>query len=211
MKTTKIGVHHSGPTSPSNPYSSSKNLTESQINKAHQSRDFNRSNLGYYIGYNVIIYPDGTWKQYRLLGEQTAASTGSNFNTFHICLLGNFTVGVDSPTKEQVASLKSIIAALIENYPSSIGIKTVAGQQYHFSAYNIFPHRALQPNHTSCYGSVLGDNWARDIAFQYLKQKNSANPFMFKMLSMIADHLNGIRAVWVVGGSDDSDEGINYL
>jgi hypothetical protein len=31
------------------------------------------------------------------------------------------------------------------------------------SVSRIFPHRILQPHHTSCYGDSLDDNWGRDV------------------------------------------------
>lgn len=209
---TKIGTHHFGPTSPDNPLSSSKNLTEAQIESAHKARTFNKSNLGWHIGYNVIIWRDGSWKQYRELGEQTAAATGSNFNTFHICMAGNFTLGVESPTVEQIKSLTTIIRALIENNPQSIGIKVAIGQTYSFSAYEIYPHRVLQPNHTSCHGTCLGDNYGRVIAFEYLKEKYNTNIFLSKMLSTIIDFFNKRKfgKIKQLGSVDFSDEGIIY-
>lgn len=207
----KIGVHHTGPLTPNNALSSSKNITEDNINNAHRERTFNLSDLGYYIGYNVVIYSDGSWKQYRLLGEQTAAATGSNFNTFHVCMAGNFTKGVDKPTPEQLKSLKLIIISLIENKPSSIGIKVKVGATYSFTAFDIYPHRVLQPNHTSCYGDSLDDNFARLIAFNYLREKYNANPFMFKVLSTIIDFFNKNKFGRIkLGVKDHSDSNINY-
>lgn len=216
MKITKIGVHHSGPLSPTATYQSGKGLTEASINSAHKARTFNLSQMGFYIGYNVVIYEDGTWKQYRLLGEQTAAATGSNFNTFHICMIGNFTLKpdgtmVERPTTEQLKTLKLLITTLIENKPSTIGIKTVLGQDYSFTAYDIFPHRVLQPKHTSCYGNVLDDNFARNIAFEYLKEKNKANPYVFTFLCVLADYFQKRKLGTIKLGSNDfSDEGIIY-
>lgn len=217
MKTTKIGVHHSGPMSPTDPYSSSRNLSEAVINSSHKARDFNLSQMGFYIGYNVVIYPDGSWKQYRLLGEQTAAATGSNFDTFHFCLIGNFTMAgrdnVDVPTTKQIATLTQLMRALLDGRPESVGIKTVGGQEFAFTAYNVFPHRVLQPNHTSCYGDLLPDNWARNIAFDYLKEQNKSNAVLFKILCLITDYFNARklgRIKPLAGVTDFSDEGIIY-
>ena len=211
MKITKICSHHTGPTSPTNPLSSSKDLTEGQIENAHKDRGFNISFLGWHVGYNVIIYPDGTWKQYRLLGEQTAASTGSNFDTFHICMAGNFTSGVDSLSLKQIETLTMIIRALVENKPQTVGIKLAQDAVYSFSAYDIYPHRILQPNHTTCHGNALGDNLARSIAFEYLREKNKGNPFIYKMLSTFIDFFNKRKFGRIkVGVKDYSDDGIIY-
>lgn len=186
-KITKICSHHTGPINQVNPLSSSAGITESQINNAHKARDFNLSALGWYVGYNLVIYRDGSKKQYRLLGEQTAAATGSNFNTFHICIVGNFTSGVDAPTAEQVATLTQVIRALIDNKPETVGIKVAQNATFNFTAYNIFPHRILQPNHTSCHGSLLDDNFGRNIAFEYLKEKNKVDPVLYQIYSFIAN------------------------
>lgn len=221
MNTTKICVHHSGPLSPTDPYSSSKFLSEQSIDRAHEDRGFNKSTLGFYIGYNVVIYPDGTMKQYRLLGEQTAAATGSNFDTFHICLIGNFTKNqypkflydyVDRPSEAQITTLKNLMASLLDNYPQKSGLRVLPGNDYSFSVYNIYPHRILQPNHTSCYGNLLDDNWARNIGFDYMKEKYKSSPVIFKVISALSDFFSKAKLGMRDLGSQnwDSDEGTNY-
>jgi hypothetical protein len=216
MNITKIGLHHSGPTSPTDPYSSSAKLTEAQINAAHKAREFNLSKMGFNIGYNVIWWPDGSRTQYRLIGEQTAAATGSNFDTFHGCAIGNFTLmrdgkPVDVMPKAQYDCMRRDIIALIENRPESVALKVLPGATFSFTPYNIFPHRILQPNHTSCNGNAYGDNWGRNIAFQYLKEKNQSNVVLFKILCTLADFFNGVKLGTIrLGERDFSDEGIIY-
>ncbi len=208
---TDIGTHHSGPTSPTDPHSSSKSLTEAQINSAHKARGFNRSEMGWEIGYNVVIYRDGSWKQYRLIGEQTAAATGKNFDTFHDMMIGNFTWGVDFPTSEQIATQKLILGALMDNAPQRIGLKVKEGTVLSFTPYRVNPHRILQPNHTDCHGNILDDNFGRDLAFAYIKDKYKSDASLYNALSFIAAFF---RSTFLksrnLGSIDDEKEYCNF-
>lgn len=159
---TKICVHHSGGMG-SDDTAKSSSLTIGEINRAHQARDFNLSEMGYYVGYNAVIFPDGTMVQTRFIGEQTAAAVGSNFDTVHICLLGNFNQGVEVPTWFQQMKLRSVLEALITGSPGRVDLKIRPGTVLNMSFNAIYPHRVLQPNHTECYGNGLTDTWARDL------------------------------------------------
>ena len=67
-----LTVHHFGGVK-NDPLAPTQHLTLEQINSAHRSRwpDF-VSSLGFYVGYNAIIFPDGKLIQTRLVGEETA-------------------------------------------------------------------------------------------------------------------------------------------
>jgi len=162
MVIKNIAVHNFGPTG-TDPLSKSAHLTESNINNAHKNRwpELPSELNGSYIGYNFIIYPDGEMRQYRFIGEETAAQKGHNFDTLSICLAGNFTTGVESPTLTQKMKLKNTILALLRNDLKGMMIKP--GTSCDFSVDRIYPHRVLQPNHTSCYGNSLSDNWAKSL------------------------------------------------
>ena len=157
----KIGLHNSGSLG-TNTLAKSSHLTLQQINQGHKDRDFIFSEMGFYVGYNVLVFPDGTWKQTRLIGEETCASRGSNLNTFHICLLGNFNKGSETPTLQQKDITKTLINAVISGYPQEIGLKVKAGTIINVSSKDIFPHRVLQPT-TECYGTSLSDSWGREL------------------------------------------------
>lgn len=159
---TKLCVHHSGGLGTDNNAKSS-NLTISEINLAHKARDFNLSEMGYYVGYNAVVGPDGTMTQTRFIGEETCAAVGSNFDTVHICLLGNFNKGIETPTVSQQMKLRSVLEALIDGAPDRVGLKVKPGTTLNMSFGAIYPHRVLQPNHTDCYGTGLTDTWARDL------------------------------------------------
>ena len=157
-----IVIHHFGGQY-GNPYASTKHLTLKQIDDAHKARwsDF-KSELGYYVGYNAIIFPDGKVVQTRKLGEETAATRGFNNTTFNICLAGNFTlkngVPVDKPTFEQTTALKHLVFGILQNR-TTLTIKE--GATWNIPLANVVPHRTLSS--TSCYGDSLSNDWARNI------------------------------------------------
>jgi len=157
----KICVHNSGGIG-DNPLALSSHLTVESINLAHKKRGFNLSEMNYYVGYNFLLFPDGRLLQTRLIGEQTAAAVGSNFDTVHICLLGNFTKGsMESPTGAQKEALKGLILNL-ENGSFANLYKVKNGASCDFNRTRVYAHRELQPT-TSCFGSSLPDAWARDL------------------------------------------------
>ncbi len=157
---TNVGIHHFGPIG-TNALSKSAHQVESQINNAHRNRwpDFPSELNSSYIGYNAIIWPDGHMTQYRFVGEETAAQKGHNFDTLSICIAGNFTKGVEVPTFAQTTKLKNVLQGLVE-------FQVKPGTTYSFAKERVYPHRVLQPNHTSCYGDSLSDTWARDFVFE---------------------------------------------
>lgn len=168
-----LSIHHFGGLANSF-YASTKNLTEAQINNAHRSRwpDFPSKLNNSFIGYNIIIWPSGEWKQYRLIGEETAAQRTFNFNTLSVALAGNFTYLpttnqlVDKPTESQKETLKMILKAATSSdvFPAlyKLGIKVANGTELKMSMFKIYPHRLFQP--TKCYGD-LPDDWARNLLF----------------------------------------------
>jgi len=156
-----IALHHFGGTIVNRWYET-QNFTERQIENAHSSRwDFPSKLNGSNIGYNVIVYPDGEYRQYRYVGEETAAQVGYNNNALSICLAGNFTLRngkpVETPTPAQINTLTSL---LIYSYLT-----------YKVPLANIKPHRAFKHSWTECYGTALDDNWGRKLLVPYLKKR----------------------------------------
>jgi len=167
----KLGIHHTGGLG-NDIYASTSFLTASQIENAHRERNFNISALGFHTGYNVLIFPDGSWKQTRLIGEQTAAVKGHNFDGAYICLVGNFNRKpngqfVDVPTVQQVNMLKNMMIAIVERSPESLGLKVQPNTVINIR--EIGPHRRWAD--TDCYGSGLADNWARDLVSEYFVEQ----------------------------------------
>ena len=164
-----IAVHHSGGLR-NLPYASTQNLSLGEINNAHQSLwpDF-ISSLGYYVGYNFVILKDGQLIQTRSIGEETAANKNHNFDTISVCLVGNFTPGVDIPTFQQTYVLKNLLLNIIEKRLENYKIQS--GAVIDVPIENIVPHRYLSP--TTCYGSSLNDNWARNLIIEVFQEKIS--------------------------------------
>ena len=175
MKIDYIFVHHFGSTG-NDPYAKTQNLTEAEINQHHKSKYDFKSSLGFYIGYSAIIWPDGTLKWYRKIGEELAANRGYNQRSIAICLAGNFTkLGngyVEKPTDAQVRSLTAIALTLIMKQGAVWTlIPKVDKIEIDIPIINIKPHRAVSL--TSCYGSYLSDSWARDLVISAIQAKLS--------------------------------------
>lgn len=135
-----IFVHHTAVSYDANP-----NQFE-QTNAYHRDdRQFPISSMGFYVGYNYEIAKDGTVRQARKDGEETAAVKGYNFCSISICLDGNF--DIELPTPMQVMALKSLLKQ--------------KAAQYSVPLENILPHRHFASK--SCYGSRLADNWAQSL------------------------------------------------
>lgn len=94
-------IHHSGDPSPSPQFE--------KINAYHKSKNFPRSSLGFYVGYNWVLEQDGSLRQSRSLedyGAHTDALCGEghcNIVAVAVCLAGDFTK--EDPTQEQLAKL----------------------------------------------------------------------------------------------------------
>jgi len=199
-------VHHSGPIG-SSPYSSSQGLTLSRLNQAHAARDFNESFLGYFVGYNFLVCPDGMIIQTRAIGEETCAQKGHNFDTVSICILGNFTTQENGlpvdvmPSAQKLAFLNlstNLIRGIVSKY------EVITGTQMNINLSRVFPHRVLQPKHTECYGNYYPDTWARDeIA---VRMRGELNVLIASLLSLV-ERLKLFLAPRSVGGSDYSCDG----
>ncbi len=196
-----IGVHHSGPLSSNDPNSSSAGLSLRDINLAHQQRwpDF-KSALGYWVGYNILIFPDGTFAQTRLIGEETAAQVGHNFDTLAICMVGNYHqkadgTSVDKMTDQTIATLKKIMTAAFNGNLQSLGIQVKPGTKFDLALSRILPHRILQPDHTECYGSSLSDTWARELMVGVIQEEISIATKLLELLTQ----LQAIYNNWKLG------------
>lgn len=174
-KITIFGAHHTGGLG-RDPYASTKHLDFDHIQRAHYRNwpDFPSEYFPTHIGYNVLVFPDGSWRQTRLIGEETAAVKGHNKEGFYPCLIGNFNERpdghmVDHPTAAQMITLKDMEIALIEGKAEEFGLKVKPGTIIDIKLHKIGPHRFWQP--TQCYGTGLLDRWARDFAVEYFKEK----------------------------------------
>jgi len=179
-------LHHFGGLA-SNPLASTQYLTVYDIDIAHKSRwpDF-ISQMGFWCGYNFVISKTGLITQTRKIGEETAAAKGFNTNSIHICLAGNFTKGVDLPTREQENALRELYKQLPQVAP-----------------YNIVGHRSLT-GFTACPGNALKDDWARNI----ILDRNTQLSIMLQMLSIMMDILRKMKnPVGKLQGWETTDKG----
>lgn len=162
-----ISVHHTGGTL-TDPYASGIKTTLEDIDSYHKQRwsDF-RSKLGYWVGYNIVIRPDGSFVQTRLIGEEGAHTKGFNLSAVGICLIGNFTKGVDTPTIQQKMTLKNLIKCLLSKRTESMGLKTTSDCVLDIQKDRIFPHRRFFPANTSCFGDSLSETWAQELLEPY--------------------------------------------
>ena len=127
-----------------------------QTNAYHKQQFGMLSSLGFYGGYNYEIAADGSIKQLREDGEETAAQKGHNKDSLSFCLDGDF--DSEMPTSAQIASLGKLLDEKMKKYS--------------IPADNIVPHRKFA--NKTCYGLLLADDWARNIALNYqLEQARS--------------------------------------
>ena len=179
--TTHWAIHHFGSLGNNN-YASTKFLTADTIDRGHQTRwpDF-KSSLGYYIGYDFVIDMWGNITQARAVGEETAAQKGYNQNgqVISICFAGNFTKGVDTPTREQIAAFRR----LAEELPR-------------VKYQNIKPHWFF--NLTSCPGSGLSENWGRSLVPE-LDERNNLQIILNSIQTQINQIMKLLQALKLGG------------
>jgi len=144
----QIIVHHTAAVAPIPQFEA--------INEWHKARKFPISSLGFYVGYHYVIEKDGTVQQARKDNEEGAHTYGQNFNSIGICLVGDF--DFEWPTHEQIVS----VGALIETKQREHSIPIEA----------LYPH--IHYNNTSCYGTRLPDDWAKQVLawFELAKAEN---------------------------------------
>lgn len=138
-----IIIHHTGG-SDADPYADTSHHTVSMVDSWHKKIGFNKSKLGYYVGYHYFIEKDGKVTQCRMHDETGCHTVGYN-QCIGICLAGNFDATL--PSNEQIASTVKLLKQLKQ--PNT----------------KIVPHRKFAP-HKTCYGSKLADNYW-DEAMKY--------------------------------------------
>lgn len=144
----QIIVHHTASVAPIPQFDA--------INKWHEARKFTLSSLGYYVGYHYVIEKDGTVRQARKDNEEGCHAIGANTNSLGICLVGDF--NSEWPSEAQIIAL----GALIETKQREHSLPVDA----------LYPHRHV--SNTSCYGTRLPDDWAKQVLawFELAKAAN---------------------------------------
>lgn len=172
-----IAIHHAGGLG-NDKYASTKHLTVGHINNAHKTRwEFpstmkQPNGTPWYFGYNVIYDPkDRSFTQGRALGEETAAQYGYNFDTFSVCIIGNFmrrpmsnpSASVDPLTKQIEEDIVLFLHDLINGNKRRLTV--LPGTTVELAIERVRPHRFYQT--TECYGTGIPENYFRDLLIQY--------------------------------------------
>jgi hypothetical protein len=196
-------LHHTGGTG-GNPLAKSSSLTFKEINESHRLRwpDFPSEFVkGSFVGYNFLIFPNGERVQTRALGEETAAQRGSILNTISVCLVGNFTRGVESPTTSQILRLKSLLYALLTRDYASFVI--APGASFDIAVDRVKPHRFFQ--NTECNGSGLPDSWGREIAVHTIEERISILRELVLLYQRLLDKLKVVPLGMEARGCIETD------
>lgn len=144
-KPTFITVHHSAAMEPIPQFNA--------INEWHRIRNFNKSSLGFYVGYHKVIEKDGTIVQAREDLEENNAVLLHNHDSLAVCLVGNF--DKEDPTPEQVASLGQVLDEWCT--------------EYDLSPLDVYPHKKF--SNTSCPGARLENVWPTLVVMSYRTSK----------------------------------------
>ena len=120
------------------------------------------SSKGFYVGYNYMISANGTLRQAREDGEETAAQVGWN-RELSCALDGNF--DIELPTEAQIKTLTNFLKEKCK--------------LYNIKPENILPHRAVA--NKSCFGHLLNDTWARDL----IKEPNKPEENLKQQISLL--------------------------
>lgn len=120
--TDLVVVHHTA---------SASDITVDDIHQMH----INNGWVG--IGYNIVVYPDGTIHEGRPIDCSGAHCEGENGHSIGVNLVGNFEEY--APTEAQITSLKDVLRWLTDNYG---GIEIAGHREY---------------NATACPGQHLAD------------------------------------------------------
>lgn len=167
-----IAVHHTGGIQ-ADPYASTLHLTAEDISRYHKQRwngynpsEYNLDEKFRYSGYNDIYDPKNRMFTFcRALGEETMAQHGHNFDTYSLCIIGNYMINpetgetVDPMTKEIEEDVSRYLLDLIQKKYERFAVKPET--TLNFAIARTGPHRMYQK--TSCYGSGLSDKWIQDL------------------------------------------------
>lgn len=143
-------VHHTGGTD-LDPLADTSHHTFAIVDEYHKSLGWGK------IGYHYFIDKAGKLTQGRKDNEEGAHCIGYNLQSLGICLAGNFDLTL--PTEAQKKTLAKLLADKLK--------------QYAIPLEKIVPHRFAQSK--TCYGKLLGDDWARSLVGNLLPKVTLLN------------------------------------
>lgn len=180
----KIAVHHSGGIA-SDTHASSAHLTFKDIDNAHRHRwNFPSEYIANsYGGYNVAYDPKTReFHQFRAVGEETAAQKGFNFDTFSICIIGNYTEGVDTLLPHTKIDVVNFLTDLC--FGRHAGLVFAPGTTVSFHPSRIWPHRHFQQ--TECYGDAIEDNYfSKQVELRFYPQITMLQSLLVKLIELV--------------------------
>ena len=203
MTIDTIVVHHSGAIG-NNDLASSRHLTVDDIDSYHKSK-WNFPSLymkkgkgPYYVGYNVVYDPKTRqFTQTRAIGEETIHTKGLNYTSFGLCIIGNYTMGVDAMGATIEDDISGYLDDLING--NRRGLVVAPNTKLSLSVSRIYPHRAF--SQTQCYGSSLSNNWARDCVTKVTYSR------IIQQLLSIYGNLQSLLNTKHLGGVDEECTG----
>lgn len=138
--------------------------SEGSFNSTHKARGFQKSQLGWHIGYHYVIYGNGEVRQYRRDDEEGAHTKerSMNYKSLGICLAGNFDIGKDIPKPEQFKALHRLLDKLQETY--------------RIPNHKVHPHRYYAP-YKSCWGNLLPDQVKKYLRDNFPYSQDDASEF----------------------------------
>lgn len=231
-----IAIHHSGGLGSDN-FASTRHLTVVDINRAHKERwnfpsGYMKAKDGspFYVGYSAIYDPKSReFTQCRAIGEETAAQYGHNFDTFSLCIIGNYnrrplsnpSMPVDSLTLENEKDIVEFLHDLLEGNKRGL-IESIRGR-LDLSISRVYAHRFF--GQTDCYGSFIKEDHFRELLIAYkpvpipvpenstiststvaLSERGELAAMLLKIIAIISDMLAKLNRP-PLGGADRSCEG----
>jgi len=180
-----IIIHHSGGTQ-ADSYASTLHHTWQNINEYHKQRwNFPSQYIfGQYGGYNICYDPkDRTFHQFRAIGEETAAVKGKNFDSIHICILGNYNNKLGKPPTDPMTftiqnDMIWFISDILEGRADTRKLIIATNTELNIKLRNIHAHKFYSS--TDCNGSSLDESWMRNLMINYYYQKIGALTWFIK-------------------------------
>jgi hypothetical protein len=211
-----IADHHTGGLG-TDYYAKTQHLTWQQVNEAHRSRWNFKSSLDLFGGYNFYIEANGNWKQFRAIGEETAAQLYFNLNTISFCMAGNFVkrIGkrIEEPTPAQLKTRKMLIDKIINKDFS--GIAVAPNTEIDVSVRSIHPHFFFQKS-TEC--NCFEDGWGQELMKEIVPEVSTKKAALVAIVDSIMVLLQKLRveltllsAQRKVGRVDRSCEGVIHF
>jgi len=168
-----IVCHHAGGLG-TNDLASTRHLSPEHISRAHKERWNAPSEIQderyRYAGYNFIYDPKTRlFVQCRAIGEETMAVKGQNFNSIHLCIIGNYNRAMSGFTIDNLDDdiRQDIVKFLYDLiYGNARGL-VLATQEIalDLDPSRVYAHRFFYQ--TDCYGTGLADTYFRDLLAQY--------------------------------------------